>query len=129
MFRSFRKSQPAHPTPALAQALANNGLPPGMDPASLCVLEQRGTYSGRQVKYFRVFDPVRVAECAVDIRAFTELDNHPELVVGSGHIERNGAIVLSQEHRPPSLVSFSRTRADRSEHADDEQYVFPDRTS
>jgi hypothetical protein len=129
MFRLFRKFQPAHPTTALAQALANNGLPPGMDPATLCVLEQRGSYCGRQVKYFRVFDPVRGAERAVDIRAFTELDNHPELVIGSGHIERNGAIVLSQEHRPSSLVSFSRTRADRSEHADDEQYVFPDRTS
>ena len=129
MFRLFRKSQPAHPTTALAQALANNGLPPGMDPASLGVLEQRGSYSGRQVKYFRVFDPIRVAECTVDIRAFSELDNHPELVVGSGHIERNGAIVLSQEHRPPSLVSFARARANRSEHADDEHYVFPARTS
>jgi hypothetical protein len=96
MFDFFRKSRAHHPTKPIAQALATNGLPPGMDPETLDVVDQRGSYSGRRVTYFRVFDPVRIAERAVQVRVFADLDAHPELILGSGHVEQNGAVVLSR---------------------------------
>src|SRR5689334_16486381 len=93
MFSLFRKSQPRPLTPALSQALVSDGLPPGMDPSSLSVVLEHGSYSGREVNYFRVFDPVRVAERHREVRRFTDLDTSPDLVIGSGHVEAGGAVV------------------------------------
>jgi hypothetical protein len=105
MFSFFRKSHSHHVTKPIAQALATDGLPPGMNPATLDVVDQRGSYSGRQVTYFRLFDPVRLAERAVQVRVYADLDAHPELILGSGHVEHNGAVVLSRQHRTPSPVA------------------------
>jgi hypothetical protein len=44
------------------RALASDGLPPGMQPSTLSVVQQHGSYSGRRVRYFREFDPIRVAD-------------------------------------------------------------------
>ena len=96
MFNLFRKSQPRQPTPALCQALLNQGLPPGMDPSTLHVIERRGSYSGRNVRYFRVFDGIRVTERALEVRRYADLDASPDLVLGSGHFETDGAVFLSK---------------------------------
>jgi hypothetical protein len=101
MFNLFRKSQPAHPTAALSQALGSHGLPPGMDPSSLSVVLRSGSYSGRKVRYFRVFDAIRVAERALDVRSYADLDIHPDLVLGYGHFEADGDVVLSRRQQPP----------------------------
>ena len=90
----LRKSNPRDRTAAIRQAVASDGLPPGMNPATLVVLQMPGSYTGRRVTYFRVFDPVRAAEAAVQVRVFDDLDNHQELVLGSGHLEQNGAVAL-----------------------------------
>jgi hypothetical protein len=127
MFNFFRKSESHHPTAAIAQAMTSDGLPPGMDPTTLTVLQHSGSYSGRQVSYFRVFDPVRVAERSVAIRDFGDLDTHPELVLGSGHVEKNGSVVLTRQNRSHSSAAFARSEADRAEHNDDERFVFPDK--
>lgn len=66
-----------NPTPALCQALLKEGLPPGMDPSTLRVALQRGSYSGRGVRYFRVFDAIRVTERALIVRRYADLDAHP----------------------------------------------------
>ncbi len=126
MFNMFRRSQPGQPSAALCQALLGEGLPPGMDPASLRVAVQRGSYSGRSVKYFRVFDAIRVTERALEVRSYADLDSHPDLVLGSGHFEADGAVVLSKRDHPSMTPSSARTQADRSVHGDDEQFVFPD---
>jgi hypothetical protein len=129
MFSLFRKSQPRHLTPALSHALVSDGLPPGMDPSSLSVVLDHGSYSGRNVDYFRVFDPVRVAERHLQVRRFTDLDTAPDLVIGSGHVEGGGEVVLSR--RGDSTFARStpvRAEVDRSDHPDDERVVFPDRT-
>ncbi len=126
MFKLFRKSQSNQPTVAIAQALTRDGLPPGMDPASLGVVQHDGSYSGRKVSYFRVFDPVRVAERSVKVQAYTDLDSHPELVLGSGHVEQNGTVVLTRQDRSQSASgAFARSEADRANHTDDEKFVFP----
>jgi hypothetical protein len=117
--------QPRHPTAALAQALARDGLPPGIDPATLIVLEQRGAYSGRRVSYFRVINPDRTAERVIQVRVFGDLDDHPELIVGSGHVEQDGAVVLTRRDRGHSPAAPDRSEADRADHGDDEQFVFP----
>jgi hypothetical protein len=69
-----------------------------MAPAMHVVLEKPGSYSGRWVTYFRVFDPVRADEVAVQLRVFEDLDTRQELVLdtrqepvlGSGRVEQNG---------------------------------------
>ena len=49
MFKLFRKTQSPQPSAALRQALLlSQGLPPGMDPSTLRVGVQRGSYSGRK---------------------------------------------------------------------------------
>lgn len=127
MFSFLRKSQSHQPTAAIAQALASDGLPPGMDPKSLSVLTHNGSYSGRKVSYFRVFDPLRVTERSLKVQDFADLDTHPELVIASGHVEHNGAVVLTRtEHRTLSSSSFARSEAVRADHGDDERFVFPD---
>ena len=106
MFNFFRKSQPRHPTDRLAQALVGGGLPPGMQPSTLLVVQKGGSYSGRRVSYFRVFDPVRLGERALQVRGFTDLDAHPDLVLGSGHIETDGVVVLSRRDRAQDRTSL-----------------------
>ncbi len=126
MFNLFRKSQSHQPTAAIARAMASDGLPPGMDPTTLSILQQRGSYSGRKVSYFRVFDPVRVSERSVKVIDFADLDTHPELVLGSGHVEQNGAVVLTRADRTQASGAFARSEAVRADHGDDERFVFPD---
>jgi hypothetical protein len=126
VFNLFRRSQARPPTPRIAQALVSNGLPPGMEPSSLAFLLRHGSYAGRRVNYFRVFDPTRVAERNLQIKHFVDLDGSPELVIGSGHVEVDGTVVLSR--RDPTHVRSTpiRDEADRSAHRDDEGIVFPD---
>ena len=94
----IRRSRPGSPTAQMARALASRGLPPGMEPSTLWVVEQRGSYSGRKVNYLRAFDPIRVEERGLQIRNFRDLDAHPDLVLGSGHVETDGTVVASR-HR------------------------------
>src|SRR5919198_4092588 len=123
MFSLFRKSQPRQLTAAMTQALVSDGLPPGMQPSTLSVVQQHGSYSGRRVRYFRAFDPIRVAERGLQIRAFTDLDAHPDLVLGSGHVEADGAVVLSRRRESQVTSTPVRSEADRAAHTDDEQVV------
>jgi hypothetical protein len=130
MFNVFRQSRPHRPTPAIVRALLSGGLPPGMEPSTLSLVEQHGSYSGRRVNYFRAFDPIRVGERGLTIRNFADLDAHPDLVLGSGHVEADGTVVRSM-HRDSQITAATpaRREADRSAHPDDEQVVFPTRTA
>ncbi len=100
-----------------------------MDPSTLSVVLQHGLYSGRHVSYFRVFDPIRVTERALLVRSYRDLDAYPDLVLGSGHNEADGAVVLSRRDRPRVTSSTTRSEANRSAHGDDEQFVFPSTTA
>jgi hypothetical protein len=129
MFSVFKRSHLQQPTPTMVRALADCGLPPGMDPTTLRVLEQPGSYAGRRVKYFRVFDPIRATERAVQVRVFADLDTHSELILGSGHVEGNGVVVLSTRGLAPASTTSARQDADRATHGDEEQIVFPHRST
>lgn len=125
MFRFILNSHPRRPTAAMAAALTRDGLPPGLNPSTLEVVERRGSYAGRRVSYFRVFDPIRIGERGLQFRRFSDLDSHPDLILASGHVESDGNIVLSR--RDTQVVSDMPTRSEahRSAHPDDEQIVFP----
>ena len=126
MFGFMRRSDPRSPSAALRRALEQDGLPPGIDAASaLGVVESRGMYAGRRVTYIRVFDPTRAAARGLQVRTFGDLDAHRNLVLRTGHVEKDGAIVITW--RAPSLDAAApvRERADRAAHGDDEQFVFP----
>jgi hypothetical protein len=127
MFNFFRKSrEPQPPSAAIASALGLNGSTGGTDLSGLAVVARRGSYSGRPVRYFRVFSPKDIGARGVSVRVFADLDGHPNLVVGSGHVERDGAVVVSARARPTATDTPGRSSADRASHADDEHYVFPD---
>ena len=93
----LRRAQPRHPVAAPAQALASDGLPPGCDPATLIVRElTRLVVRPPRELFFQVINPVRTAEPAMQVGVFSDLDDHLELIVGSGHVEQDGAVVLTR---------------------------------
>jgi hypothetical protein len=110
-------------------ALVNDGLSQGSDPNALRLLEQHGSYSGRRVNFFRVFDTGRAAERGVHPRSFADLDAHPELVLAAGHIEHGGAVALTPRPKHEATQVPTRELADRRNHGDDDRVVFPNGTS
>lgn len=139
MFDFLRKSGLRRPSDAIRRALEADGLPSGTDVTQLGVMESRGNYAGRKVTYFRVVDPTRAAAHGADVftgLAYRDLDAHPDLVLRTGFVEREGTVKITARDstvkitaRPASLDTavFTRERADRSKHGDDEKVVFPDR--
>jgi hypothetical protein len=65
---------------SIRQALVNAGLSAAADPARVTVVEKKGNYSGRPVKYFRAFEP-----------------GHEELLLRSGFVEREGGVVVNRQ--------------------------------
>jgi hypothetical protein len=102
MFDFLRRTEVHTPSETLTQALSASGLPAGTGESTLGVVESRGSYSGRKVTYFRVFDQARVKSESVDVykkrlfpgAAYAVLDAHPELVLRAGFREQDGAIVI-----------------------------------
>ena len=124
MFGFKRKSGVQSPSAAMSRALESDGLPAGVDAAALGVVEDRGSYAGRGVSYVRVFDRARVAARAVGVQSFGDLDAHPDLVLRMGHVEKDGAVVITWRAPSPDAETPTREQADRTTH-DDERFVFP----
>lgn len=120
MFDFLHRSASRYPT--IREALASAGVPSAADPAALAVLKQQGSYAGRRVDYFRAFDPTRASARAIRVQAFGDLDAHRDLVLGSGHVEREGLVMLNELHTAEGPIP-ARHRADRAIHADDERFV------
>lgn len=97
MFDFLRKSRVRTPSAAIRQALEVDGLPPGTDISALRLINSSGTFAGRGVTYFRVFDPASVAAQSVDLltrHAYKDLNGYPDLVLRAGFIEQDGSIVV-----------------------------------
>jgi hypothetical protein len=108
MFGFFRKSEPRHPAAALSEALLTAGRTSSANVAGLQVLERRGNYAGRRVTYFRAFDPADLAARAVTAAAYTDLDSYPDLVLASGHLEQDGAVMLNRAYLPTTATPGPR---------------------
>jgi len=77
MFKFLSRSSERRST-SIRQALVKAGLSTAADPARVTVVETKGNYSGRPVKYFRAFEP-----------------GHEELLLRSGFVEREGGVVVN----------------------------------
>jgi hypothetical protein len=96
MFDFMRKPGARSPSAPIRRAIEADGLPLGVDrPSALAVVEQRGQYDGRAVTYIRIFEPAWARALGVDVTVFDDLDAHPSLVLKSGHIERDGAVMIT----------------------------------
>ena len=126
MFGFLRKGPSPASSLAIQQALVQQGLPFGMSVNRLRVLTRQGNYAGRSVRYFCAFDTHQAAQGGVVVRTLNDLDAYPDLVVGSGHVERDGAISLTRREPPTTTPSPTRAQADRAGHADDAHLVFWD---
>jgi hypothetical protein len=129
MFNFLRRSGPHELTATLRQALVDQGLPPGIDLGALSMVQQRGLYSGRSVGYSRVFSPAEAVQRGLQPRAFGDLDAHPELILGAGHVEHGGAIVLKRGQTRHAAPAMAGEQADLARHGDDGSSVFPSGTS
>jgi hypothetical protein len=126
MFSFFRKGASPASSLAIQQALVKQGVPFGMSVNRLRVLTRQGNYAGRSVRYFRAFDADQAAQGGLAPRTFDDLDAHPDLVIGSGHLEREGGVVLTRREPSTRAPSPTRASADRIGHADDAHLVFWD---
>lgn len=113
MFGFLRRAT-SRPLPdSISRAIAADGLTPsGGSPAQLRMVETGGRYSDRKVTYFRIFDPAVVAQRALDVRRYRDLDGSPTLIVRAGHVEKDGKVVLTRPAPSPSAPV--RTRAGRT---------------
>jgi hypothetical protein len=143
MFDFMRRSSPRSPTTAIRHALKEDGLfSAGGDSTALSVVESSGRYAGREVRYFRVFDPARTSTRGLTIRSYQDLSAHPSLLLRTGHVEKDGSVIIDHrvpshvgedgpviiDHRDPSLDAPIpiRERADRAAHPDDQRFIFPE---
>jgi hypothetical protein len=87
------------------------------------MVESVGRYSDRKVTYFRVFDPNSVGQTAPDIRRYQDFDVFPGLVLRSGHVEKDGTVVLTRPVTARAAEAPTRANADRTAHTDDAHIV------
>jgi hypothetical protein len=120
MFEFLHRSAPRHPS--VREALVASGVPTAANPAAVAVLNHAGSYVGRHVNFFRAFDPSTPAARTSHIQTYADLDGHAELVLGSGHVEREGQVVVYGRQAAEGPTP-SRWKADRATHADDERFV------
>jgi hypothetical protein len=106
MWNLFSRPQRRYPT--IRQALVQSGLAEAADPTRVALFEKHGNYAGRRVNFFRAYEP-----------------GHQDLLLGSGHVEHEGAVVVDNRPAQESAVPV-RERANRATHADDERLVFWD---
>jgi hypothetical protein len=83
-------------------------LSPADDPGQIAIVEKHGQYAGRRVNFFRAYRP-----------------GFENLQLGSGHVEREGLVVVDSRPAPEGAVP-AREPANRSAHADDDRLVFWD---
>lgn len=70
--------------------------------AVLRMVTRTGNYAGRKVTYFRVIDPDAVTRAGVALGRYGDLDAHQRLQLHTGHIERDGQLVLNLPQVSPS---------------------------
>jgi hypothetical protein len=112
MFGFLRRSATRPISESIRSAIEKDGNTTfAGDPSRLRMVETGGRYSDRKVTYFRVFDPTSAAQQTLDIRRYKDFDVFPALVLRSGHVERDGTVVLTRAVGADATV---RTRAGRT---------------
>jgi hypothetical protein len=124
MFRFFRRPAPRPLSDAIRRAIEQDGMTSSFSsPSLLRMVESGGRYADRKVTYFRIFDPALAAHHSLDVRRFQDLDGHGSLILRAGHVERDGAVILTRPVVVRAAATPIRTQADRTQHADDAHIV------
>ena len=134
MFDFLKRSGTSSATAAIRRALSSVDLPPGLDLAGLGVVESRGSYSGRKVTHFRVFDSRQTSGLSGKRLRYEDLEGRGELVLWAGHVEGDGTVVINQVLTDAARHQASgagpngpgRAPADRTAHPDDTRFVGQD---
>jgi hypothetical protein len=117
VFGFIRKPGARSPSTAIRRAIEADGLPLGVDrPSALAVVEQRGHYEHRRVTHIRIFEPAWAQALGVDVQLFDDLDAHPSLILKSGHIERDGEVVITARASESEAMPRTALPDDRAEH-------------
>lgn len=124
MLGFFRRPASRPLSDSIRRAIEKDGMTVSVsNPSQLRMVESRGRYSERKVVYFRVFDPTSTAQRTLDIRRYQDFDVFPGLVLRSGHVERDGTVVLIRPMTVQAAATPMRTQADRMLHTDDAHIV------
>ena len=124
MFGLFRRPAPRPLSDTIRQAMAKDGFTPASsDPSQFRMVESNGRYSDRKVTFFRVFVPVLAAQQSLNVQVFKDLDQHPNLIVRSGHVERDGKVILTRPVVVRAADQPYREQADRAAHTDDAHII------
>ena len=127
MFDFLRRSSPQSPTTAIRHALREDGLfSAGGESVAVSVVESRGRYAGRTVRFFRVFDPARTGTSGLNIRSYQDLNAHPSLLLRTGHVEEDGSVIIDHQASSLDAAVPVRERADRAAHASNERFISPE---
>jgi len=62
--------------------------------------EYDGVVNGKEVSCIRVFSPHRAKEQHLSIRTKAELDQHPEMLLFEGYIDRQGSVYVADRRLP-----------------------------
>ncbi len=120
MFGFKRKSAVQRPSAEICRALEAIGLPPGCDDpaATFRVVELQGKYSGRKVTQVRIFDPSKAEARGVTVRAYGDLDAHPDLILWTGRVEQDGTVNITRQAAAAPTAAPTRQVADLAGHGD-----------
>lgn len=94
MWKFWRRSPVMPVSERVRHLLAQERGVREQDAVPLRMLEERGHYAGRAVRFFKVFDPATVAAEGAGLRRLADLQVRS--VLYSGHTERDGQIVLNR---------------------------------
>ena len=67
---------------------------------TLRCFECEGVVSGKEVRCIRIFSPYRAKEQLLSIKTEADLDQHPEMLLFEGYIDRQGSAYVA-DRRPP----------------------------
>lgn len=124
MFDFFRRPASRPLSEPIQRAMQKDGLTQTTaDPSQLRMVESTGRYSDRKVTYFRVFVPNLAAQQSMDVRQFSDLDQSQGLILRSGHVEKDGTVVLTRPVIVRAAEGPRRAGADRTMHTDDAHIV------
>ena len=124
MFSFFRRPASRPLSEPIQRAMQKDGLTQTTaDPSQLRMVESTGRYSDRKVTYFRVFVPSLAEKQSLDVRQFNDLDHSQGLILRSGHVEKDGTVVMTRPIVVRAAEGPRRTEADRAMHTDDAHIV------
>ena len=79
-----------------------NMLPEYLD--MLRCFEYDGVVNEKQVKCIRIFSQLKAREQHLSIKSRTELEQHPEMLLFEGHIDRQGSVYVADRRVPLTRV-------------------------